>query len=181
MVAYMSDTVVIILVAAGCTKSCEEAHLAFTRKFGERISNIVKMALNKAISEEVTSADLWPTNVTPGDMFDGATLDNFETYGEDQEGKTILCTVALGLQRSGQVVQGDVVEFKTTTLLNPKVAYQLLSVVVRTRNAGLSLSLCRDIIDKCSYRRHCHRCRYRPTGTSPLRTTPANGSRSRFC
>ena len=129
MVAHISDTLVIILVAAGCTKSYEEAYRTFTQKFGERISNIVKMAsrLNKAIGEEVTSADLWPTNAISGDKFDGAALDNFETHGEDPEGKTILCTTALGLQRSEKVVQGDVVEFKTTTLLKPKVALESIA------------------------------------------------------
>ena len=126
MVAHISDTLVIILVAAGCTKSYEETYRLFTQKFGERISNIVKMAsrLNKAMGEEVTSADLWPTNATSGDKYDSANLDDFETNGEDAEGKTVLCTTALGLQRSEKVVQGNVVEFKTTTLLKPKVAVE---------------------------------------------------------
>lgn len=125
MVAHISDTLVIILVAAGCTKTYEETYRIFTQKFGERISNIVKMAsrLNKAMGEEVTSADLWPTNATSGDKFNGATLDNFETQAEDSEGKTILCTTALGLQRS-EKVQGNVVEFKTTTLVKPRVALE---------------------------------------------------------
>ncbi|KAF8557818.1 hypothetical protein OG21DRAFT_1504782 [Imleria badia] len=67
MVAHISDTLVIILVAAGCTKSHEETYRIFTQKFGERISNIVKMSsrLNKAMGEEVASADLWPTNAGP--------------------------------------------------------------------------------------------------------------------
>ncbi|KAF8131993.1 hypothetical protein EV363DRAFT_1431287 [Boletus edulis] len=126
MVSHISDTLVIILVASGCTKSYEEAYRLFTQKFGERISNIVKMAsrLNKAMGEEVTSADLWPTNAIMGDKFDGATMDNFETQGEDSEGKTILCTTALGLQRSEKVMQGNAVEFKNTILLKPKVALE---------------------------------------------------------
>ncbi|KAI9573201.1 hypothetical protein HD554DRAFT_2167482 [Boletus coccyginus] len=74
MVAHISDTLVLIIVTAGCTKSYEEAYRTFTQKFGERISNIVKMAsrLNKAMGEEVTSADLWPTNAASGDKFDGS-------------------------------------------------------------------------------------------------------------
>lgn len=129
MVAHISDTLVLIIVTAGCTKSYEEAYRTFTQKFGERISNIVKMAsrLNKAMGEEVTSADLWPTNATSGEKFDGASLDNFETHAEDSEGKTILCTTALGLQRSEKVVQGNLVEFKTTTLLKPKVALESIA------------------------------------------------------
>lgn len=126
MVAHISDTLVIILVASGCTKSYEEAYRMFTQKFGERISNIVKMAsrMNKAMGEEVTSADLWPVNVTSGDKFDRVTMENFETGEEDLEGKAVLCTTALGLQRSEKVVKGDVVDFKTTMLLKPKVALE---------------------------------------------------------
>lgn len=129
MVAHISDTLVIILVASGCTKNYEEAYRAFTQKFGERISNVVKMAsrLNKAMGEEVTSADLWPINAPLGDTFSKTTLDNFETTTEDLEGKTILCTTALGLQRSEKVVQGDVVDFKTATLLKPKVALEFIA------------------------------------------------------
>ncbi|KAG8220477.1 hypothetical protein J3R82DRAFT_3172 [Butyriboletus roseoflavus] len=126
MVAHISDTLVIILVAAGCTKSYEEAYRIFTQKFGERISNIVKMAsrLNKAMGEEVTSADLWPVNTTSGNVFDRANMDDFEGNGEDSEGQAVLCTIALGLQRSEKIVRGDVVDFKTTTLLKPKVALE---------------------------------------------------------
>lgn len=126
MVAHISDTLVIILVAAGCTKNYEEAYRTFTQKFGERISNIVKLAsrLNKAMGEEVTSADLWPINTSSGEKFDRTIMDNFESFGEDSEGKAVLCTTALGLQRSEKVVQGDVVEFKNTTLVKPKVALE---------------------------------------------------------
>ncbi|KAF9222353.1 hypothetical protein BS17DRAFT_783588 [Gyrodon lividus] len=124
MVSHISDTLVVILVAAGCTKNYEEAYRHFTQKFGERISNIVKMAsrLNKAMGEEVTSADLWPTHATTGEKFDGVTLEDFEGQDGNQDGKTVLCTTALGLQRSEKVAQGDTVEFKTATLLKPKVA-----------------------------------------------------------
>lgn len=137
MVAHISDTLVIILVAAGITKSCDEAYRMFTQKFGERISNIVKMAsrLNKAIGEEVTSADLWPTNATSGDRFDTATMDNFEAQGEGSEGKTILCTTALGLQRSEKVVQDNVVVFKTTSLLKPKVALESVATELQQDEA----------------------------------------------
>lgn len=126
MISHISDTLVIILVAAGCTKSYEEAYRIFTQKFGERISNVVKMAsrLNKAMGEEVTSADLWPINAILGAKFDKATMDNFEPHGEDLEEKAVLCTTALGLQRSEKVVREDVVEFKTTILLKPKVALE---------------------------------------------------------
>ncbi|KAH0829015.1 hypothetical protein J3R83DRAFT_2468 [Lanmaoa asiatica] len=126
MVTHISDTLVMILVAAGCTKSYEETYRTFAQQFGERISNIVKMAsrLNKAMGEEVTSADLWPINTTSGDKFDKATMDNFESFGEDLEGKAVLCTTALGLQRSEKAVRGDVVEFKTISLLKPKVALE---------------------------------------------------------
>lgn len=129
MVAHISDTLVIIVVAAGCTKSYEEAYRTFTQKFGERISNIVKMAsrLNKAMGEEVTSADLWPINATSGEKFDSATMEDFESHGEDLDEKAILCTTALGLQRSEKVVRGDAVEFKVTTLLKPKVALESLA------------------------------------------------------
>ncbi|KAF8840355.1 hypothetical protein BDN67DRAFT_903694 [Paxillus ammoniavirescens] len=124
MVAHISDTLVVILVAAGCTKNYEEAYRHFTQKFGERISNIVKMAsrLNKAMGEEVTSADLWPSHATTGERFAGATMEDFEGQDENEDGKTVLCTTALGLQRSEKVTQGDTVEFKTATLLKPKVA-----------------------------------------------------------
>jgi len=129
MVAHISDTLVIILVAAGCTKSYEDTYREFTQKFGERISNIVKMAsrLNKAMGEEVTSADLWPMNAASGDKFDKANMDNFESSAEDSQGKAVLCTTALGLQRSEKVVQGDSVEFKNTTLLKPKVAVESIA------------------------------------------------------
>jgi len=124
MVAHISDTLVVILVAAGCTKNYEEAYRHFTQKFGERISNIVKMAsrLNKAMGEEVTSADLWPTHATTSEKFAGATMEDFEGQDENEDGKTVLCTTALGLQRSEKVTQGDTFEYKTATLLKPKVA-----------------------------------------------------------
>ncbi|KIK93918.1 hypothetical protein PAXRUDRAFT_33808 [Paxillus rubicundulus Ve08.2h10] len=124
MVAHISDTLVVILVAAGCTKNYEETYRHFTQKFGERISNIVKMSsrLNKAMGEDVTSADLWPTHATAGEKFAGATMQNFEGQDENEDGKTVLCTTALGLQRSEKSTQGDTAEFKTATLLKPKVA-----------------------------------------------------------
>ncbi|KAF9231966.1 hypothetical protein BU15DRAFT_67882 [Melanogaster broomeanus] len=83
MVSHISDTLVIIMVAAGCTKNYEDAYRDFTQKFGERVSNIVKMAsrLNKAMGEEVTSADLWPTHAATGEKFDGGAMEDFE--GQD--------------------------------------------------------------------------------------------------
>ncbi|KAG9312277.1 hypothetical protein JVU11DRAFT_7582 [Chiua virens] len=126
MVSHISDTLVIILVAAGCTKSYEDTYRTFTQKFGERVSNIVKMAtrLNKAMGEEVTSADLWPINAASGDKFDKMLMDNFESSGHDSGENVVLCTTALGLQRSEKVVQGDVTDYKNTTLLKPKVALE---------------------------------------------------------
>ncbi|KIJ66153.1 hypothetical protein HYDPIDRAFT_110334 [Hydnomerulius pinastri MD-312] len=126
MVSHISDTLVIIMVAAGCTKSYEEAYREFTQKFGERISNIVKMAtrLNKAMGEEVTSADLWPTHAPTGEKFDETIMEDFEGQEGDQAGNAVLCSTALGLQRSEKVTQGDTVEFKTATLLKPKVALE---------------------------------------------------------
>lgn len=126
MVSHISDTLVIIIVASGCTQTYEEAYRTFTQKFGERISNIVKMAsrLNKAMGEEVTSADLWPLNAISGEKFDRSIMENFESSGEESEGKIVLCTTALGLQRSEKAVQGDAVEFKNATLLKPKVALE---------------------------------------------------------
>ncbi|KAG1747313.1 hypothetical protein EDB19DRAFT_1905479 [Suillus lakei] len=68
MVAHISETLVIVMIAAGCTKNYEHAYREFTMKFGERVSNIVRMAarLNRAMGEEVTSADLWPTHAAAG-------------------------------------------------------------------------------------------------------------------
>lgn len=124
MVTHISDTLVVIMVAAGCTKSYEDAYKEFTQKFGERVSNVVNMAvrLNKAMGEEVTSADLWPTHASTGDAFDGTTMENFEGQESDQEGRLILCTTALGLFRSEKLNVGDKVEFKDGTLLKTKVA-----------------------------------------------------------
>ncbi|KAH7883406.1 hypothetical protein F5I97DRAFT_1815960 [Phlebopus sp. FC_14] len=125
MVAHISDTLVIIMVAAGCTKTYEEAYREFAQKFGERISNIVKMAirLNKAMGEEVTSADLWPTHAPAGEQFDGSNMEDFEGQ-EAQNRNAVLCTTALGLQRSERVTVGENFEFKTTILLKPKVALE---------------------------------------------------------
>ncbi|KAI6124647.1 hypothetical protein EV401DRAFT_2068688 [Pisolithus croceorrhizus] len=110
---------------AGCTKNYEDAYREFTQKFGERVSNIVKMAvrLNKIIGEEVTSADLWPTHGAAGEKFDSDTMDDFEGPS-DQTGKPVLCTTALGLARSEKLAVTDAAEFKYTVLKKPKVALE---------------------------------------------------------
>lgn len=125
MVTHISDTLVVIMVAAGCTKNYEDTYREFTQKFGERVSNIVKMAvrLNKVIGEEVTSADLWPTHGTAGEKFDDDTMEDFEGQS-DQAGKPVLCTTALGLARSERVAVGDTPEFKYTILKKPKIALE---------------------------------------------------------
>lgn len=125
MVTHISDTLVVIMVAAGCTKNYDDAYREFTQKFGERVSNIVKMAvrLNKIIGEEVTSADLWPTHGAAGEKFDGDSMEDFEGQS-DQAGKPVLCTTALGLARSEKLAATDTAEFKYAVLKKPKVALE---------------------------------------------------------
>ncbi|KAI6046242.1 hypothetical protein EDC04DRAFT_2558036 [Pisolithus marmoratus] len=125
LVTRISDTLITIMVAAGCTKSYEDVYREFTQKFGERVSNIVKMAvrLNKVIGEEVTSADLWPTHGTTGEKFNSETMEDLEDQS-DQTEKPVLCTTALGLSRSEKVVLGDTTDFKFTVLKKTKVVLE---------------------------------------------------------
>ncbi|KAF9234837.1 hypothetical protein BU15DRAFT_89829 [Melanogaster broomeanus] len=126
MVSQFSDCLVTVMIAAGCTKSYKDASRDFNQKFGEPISNIVKMAsrLNKAMGEEVMSADLWTIYVAAGQKFDGVTMEDFEGQDGNQDGKTILCATALGLGRSEKVTRGETFEYKNATLLKPKVALE---------------------------------------------------------
>ncbi|KAF9234836.1 hypothetical protein BU15DRAFT_65387 [Melanogaster broomeanus] len=131
MVSHISNTLVNIIVAAGCTKNYEDAYRDFTQEFGKEVSNIVRMAsrLKKAMGEEMTSADLWPLHAATGEKLDGATMENFdEQYGyyRNLDGETVLCTIALGLQRFEKVARGDTFEYKNTTLLKAKVALECL-------------------------------------------------------
>ncbi|KAG2153165.1 hypothetical protein DEU56DRAFT_726859 [Suillus clintonianus] len=128
MVAHISDTLVILMIAAGCTKNYEDAYREFTMKFGERVSNIVRMAarLNKAMGEEVTSADLWPTHAAAGEKFDTDTMKDFDEGSGAQSG-VVLCTTALGLQRSEKVGHGESAVVKTITLAKPKVALEAIA------------------------------------------------------
>ncbi|KAG6334777.1 hypothetical protein ID866_4310 [Astraeus odoratus] len=129
MVTHISDTLVVTMVAAGCTKNYADVYREFTQKFGERVSNIVKMAvrLNKVMGEEVTSADLWPTHGAAGDKFDSAAMEDFESQVEDQTEKPVLCTTALGLYRSEKVGVGDAFEFKNAVLKKAKVALESIA------------------------------------------------------
>ena len=126
MITHVSDTLVVTMVAAGCTKSYDDAYRLFTQKFGERVSNVVKMAvrLNKVMGEEVSSADLWPTNAAAGDKFDRTKMEDFEGQDGQQAGKLVLCTTALGLYRSEKIAVGDSVDFKNAILKRPKVALE---------------------------------------------------------
>ncbi|KAG1737857.1 uncharacterized protein EDB91DRAFT_1139489 [Suillus paluster] len=119
MVAHISDTLVVVMIAAGCTKNYEDAYREFTMKFGERVSNIVRMAarLNRAMGEEVTSADLWPTHSAAGEKFDTETMKDFDEGSGAQSG-VVLCTTALGLQSA---------EYKAVTLAKPKVALEAIA------------------------------------------------------
>jgi len=128
MVAHISDTLVIVLVAAGCTKNYEGAYREFTMKFGERVSNIVRMAvrLNRAMGEEVTSADLWPTHAAAGEKFDTESMKDFDEGSGAQSG-VVLCTTALGLQRSEKVGNGESAEYKAMTLAKPRVALEAIA------------------------------------------------------
>ncbi|KAL4079083.1 hypothetical protein J3A83DRAFT_4086424 [Scleroderma citrinum] len=137
MVTHISDTLVVIMVAAGCTKNYDDAYRHFTQKFGERVSNVVKMAvrLNKVMGEEVSSADLWPTHAAAGDKFDEVTMEDFE--GQDnQAGKLVLCTTALGLYRSEKVIVGDSAEFKNAVLKRPKVALESVADSLEQEDAS---------------------------------------------
>lgn len=128
MVAHISDTLVIVMIAAGCTKNYEDAYREFTMKFGERVSNIVRMAarLNRAMGEEVTSADLWPTHAAAGERFDTESMKDFDEGSGAQSG-VVLCTTALGLQRSEKVGNGEGAENRTFTLAKPKVALEAIA------------------------------------------------------
>ncbi|KAG0708570.1 hypothetical protein DFH29DRAFT_794863 [Suillus ampliporus] len=128
MVAHISDTLVVVMIAAGCTKNYEDAYREFTMKFGERVSNIVRMAarLNRAMGEEVTSADLWPTHSAAGEKFDTESMKDFDEGSGAQSG-VVLCTTALGLQRSEKVGHGEGAEYKTMTLAKPKVALEAIA------------------------------------------------------
>lgn len=128
MVAHISDTLVIVMIAAGCTKNYDDAYREFTMKFGERVSNIVRMAarLNKAMGEEVTSADLWPTHAAAGERFDTESMKDFDEGSGAQSG-VVLCTTALGLQRSEKIGNGEGAENRTFTLAKPKVALEAIA------------------------------------------------------
>jgi hypothetical protein len=128
MVAHISDTLVIVMIAAGCTKNYEETYREFTMKFGERVSNIVRMAarLNRAMGEEVTSADLWPTHAAAGEKFETESMKDFDEGSGAQSG-VVLCTTALGLQRSEKVGNGEGAEYKTMTLAKPRVALEAIA------------------------------------------------------
>ncbi|OJA20124.1 hypothetical protein AZE42_04097 [Rhizopogon vesiculosus] len=128
MVAHISDTLVVVMIAAGCTKNHEETYREFTMKFGERVSNIVRMAvrLNRAMGEEVTSADLWPTHAAAGEKFDTESMKDFDEGSGAQSG-VVLCTTALGLQRSEKVGNGESAEYKTMTLAKPRVALEAIA------------------------------------------------------
>ncbi|KAH7912710.1 hypothetical protein BJ138DRAFT_1003876 [Hygrophoropsis aurantiaca] len=128
MVAHVSDTLVVVMVSAGCTKNYEESYRTFTMKFGERVSNVVKMAtrLNKAMGQEVTSADLWLTHAGAGENFDATSMEDLDGLegGDKPQAGVVLCTTGLGLQRSEKVTKDDVVDFKNTPLLKPRVALE---------------------------------------------------------
>ncbi|KAH7929512.1 hypothetical protein BV22DRAFT_1029352 [Leucogyrophana mollusca] len=128
MVAHVSDTLVVVMVSAGCTKNYEESYRNFTMKFGERVSNVVKMAtrLNKAMGQEVTSADLWLTHAGAGEPFDATSMDDLDgpDGADKQQAGIVLCTTGLGLQRSEKVTKDDVVDFRNTPLLKPRVALE---------------------------------------------------------
>lgn len=128
MVAHISDTLVVVMIAAGCTKNYEDVYRDFTMKFGERVSNIVRMAtrLNRAMGEEVTSADLWPTHAAAGERFDTESMKDFDEGSGAQSG-VVLCTTALGLQRSEKVGNGEGAENRMFTLAKPKVALEAIA------------------------------------------------------
>ena len=128
IVTHLSDTLVVIMVAAGCTKSYDDIYRQFTQRFGERVSNVVKMALrlNRVMGEEVLSVDLWPINTTAGDKFDRAKMEDFEGQDDHQAGKLVLCTTALGLHRSEKIT-GDSIHFKDAILKKPKVALESIA------------------------------------------------------
>ncbi|KAG0704037.1 hypothetical protein DFH29DRAFT_849421 [Suillus ampliporus] len=128
MVAHINDTLVVVMITAGCTKNYEDAYREFTMKFGERVSNIVRMAarLNRAMGEEVTSADLWPTHIAAGEKFDTESMKDFDEGSGAQSG-VVLCTIALGLQRSEKVGHGESAMYKTMTLVKPKVALEAIA------------------------------------------------------
>ncbi|KAG0708575.1 hypothetical protein DFH29DRAFT_794786 [Suillus ampliporus] len=137
MVAHISDTLVVVMIAAGCTKNYEDAYREFTMKFGERVSNIVRMAarLNRAMGEEVTSADLSPTHAAAGERFDTESMKDFDEGSGTQSG-VVLCTTALGLQRSERVGHGESAEYRMMTLVKPKVALEAIADGMKRETSG---------------------------------------------
>ncbi|KAG1869952.1 hypothetical protein F4604DRAFT_1583884 [Suillus subluteus] len=128
MVAHINETLVNVMISAGCTKDFKDAYREFTIKFGERVSNIVRMAvrLNRAMGEEVTSADLWPIHAAAGERFDTESMKDFDEWSGAQSG-VVLCTTALGLQMSEKVGHEEDAVYKTLILVKPKVALEAIA------------------------------------------------------
>ena len=122
----LSITLVTIIIAAGCAKNHADAHRQFMQSVGEQVFNVVKMAvrLNKVMGEEVVSADLVPVSATAGNKFDSSTMEDFAGQVDQQAGKLVLCTTALGVYRSDKAMVGDSFELKTIVLKRPKVALE---------------------------------------------------------
>ena len=122
----LSNTLVSIIITAGCAKNYADAHHQFMQSFGEQVFNVVKIAvrLNKVMGEDVVSTDLVPFSATAGNKFDSGTMEDFAGQAYQQAGKFVLCTTALGVYRSDKIMVGDSFELKTIILKRPKVALE---------------------------------------------------------
>lgn len=130
LVTRISDILVATIVAAGCTKSYDDAYHQFKQNFGDQVANIVKMAvqLNKVVGEEVVSADLQSCCAITGKGFGSATMEDFAGQNSQQAaGKLVLCTTSLGLYRSEKVTVGNRVELKDTILKKTTVALESMA------------------------------------------------------
>ncbi|EIW80591.1 hypothetical protein CONPUDRAFT_125407 [Coniophora puteana RWD-64-598 SS2] len=132
LVTNLSEALVLVLVAAGCVCTYDETSKRIASAFGARISALVDMAtrLNRAMGEEVTSADLWPAYIEFGTPFNGDDMrdmyaeDGDDANAQESEGHVVLCTTELGLIRSEKAQVEGRPEFSTTHLVKAKVALE---------------------------------------------------------
>ncbi|EIW80578.1 hypothetical protein CONPUDRAFT_57412 [Coniophora puteana RWD-64-598 SS2] len=132
LVTNLSEALVLVLVAAGCAGTYDETYKRIASAFGARISALVDMAtrLNRAMGEEVTSADLWPAYIEFGTPFNGDDMrdmyaeDGDDANAQESEGHVVLCTTELGLIRSEKAQVEGRPEFSTTHLVKAKVALE---------------------------------------------------------
>jgi hypothetical protein len=130
-----------ILLVAGCNSS--QVHKMLHEKFEARLTKIVDLAmkLRIAMSEEVSSMDVFLLSPASGEAFSAATMDTDYPIS-DSAVKNVLCTIGLGvavveMERSN----GDAWIRKGSGLLKPKVVFteeRMVSAKLQGQSNGVT-------------------------------------------